>query len=114
MGKALIDPERISDLPGWRDMLTVLDRDDWDHRVRISAGDRDGKRVGSVAQVPPVGIKLALRESLAERASAEIRALRAEAMVRRLLAMRALGFFISFCVGGALVGGVAALLRYGF
>lgn len=98
-------------IASWRQRINTLKRNDWDRRVRISAGDRDGARVGSVAQVPPVGVKLALREAMIDRAEAEIAHLETRERLREI-EMRRMAFnWGAFAGGGVLVAIIAALAR---
>ena len=105
---------RHGTLDYWRQQLSVLRREDWDRRVRISAGNREGARVGSVAQVPPVGIKLALREAMHDRARAEIAYLETLERLRALQARRMARTWGSFAAGGVVVAVAAVLGRLWF
>lgn len=95
----------------WRQQIAVLQREDWDKRVRISAENREGARVGSVAQVPPVGIKLALREAMTDRARAELAYHETLAELRALQARRMARGWGSFALGGVLVAVLAGIAR---
>ena len=97
----------------WRFMIKTLDAEDWDRRVRISAGNMEGARVGSVAQVPPLGIKLALRETMRARAKAELKYLETRDKLRDLRTRRMAGLWLPFGLGAVIAGGVAIALRYG-
>ncbi|MBL8670312.1 MAG: hypothetical protein JNK11_06635 [Alphaproteobacteria bacterium] len=110
-------PETIDDGDGninyWRSMLAVLRAEDWDKRVRISSATHEGARVGSVASVPAIGLKLALRKAMTERAEAEIALREARDDLARFKLGRVLMSWVWFAAGGAVVGAIAALLRFG-
>lgn len=110
-------PETIDDGDGninyWRSMLAVLRAEDWDKRVRISSATHEGARAGSVASVPAIGLKLALRKAMTERAEAEIALRETRDELARDRLGRILMSWTWFAAGGAVVGAIAALLRFG-
>jgi len=106
-----IPDDRQGSVESWQDMLIILRTKDWDRRVRIGAGNMGGARVGSVAQVPPLGVKLALRKAMMERANAEIHAILALEELRRLREKRAVRGWIWFVCGAGTAGGLAAALK---
>lgn len=109
-----LPPERQGDEKAWQAQIQVLKMEDWDKRVRIGAGNRGGARIGSVRQVPPVGVKLALRKAMLERAEAEIYAIRAGQDLKRLKMKRAVQGLSWFVFGGFTVGALAAAAKLYF
>ena len=100
-----------NDIDAWRDMLKTLARDDWSIRVRISAGNRDGARIGNVANMPPTGLKLALKGALTARARAEIRAITVYQELRAYQASSRLRCWGWFVAGSVCVSLVALILH---
>lgn len=93
----------------WKARLRTLRLEDWDRRVRIGAGNRGGARVGSVAEVPPLGIKLALRNAMIAQAEAELALAEARAALERLRTRRLAAGSIWFLAGVAATAAVAVL-----
>ena len=109
-----IPDERKGSVEAWRTQIQVLKMPDWDARVRIGAGNRGGARIGSVRSVPPLGVKLALRKAMMERANAEIYALLAAQDLRRLRLRKGAQASLWFGLGAACAGGLAAAGRVYF
>ncbi len=97
----------------WMATISTLKKEDWDLRVRISV-EGDGTRVGPVANVPNVGVKMALRDSMAKRARAEISRLHSEAEVRDLRIKMHSKNALTFALGAASIGIGAAIVRFIF
>ena len=109
-----IPDSRKGSVDAWRQQIQILKLQDWDKRVRIGAGNRGGARIGSVRSVPPLGVKLALRKAMIERANAEIYAILAAEDLRRLRLRKGVAAGLWIGVGAAAAGGMAAAGRIYF
>lgn len=83
----------------WQARIRVLRMEDWDRRVRIGAGNFGGARVGSVAEVPPLGVKLALRNAMISQAEAELALAETRVALERLRTRRLAAGSIWFVAG---------------
>lgn len=97
----------------WMATISTLKKEDWDLRVRISV-EGEGTRVGPVANVPNVGVKMALRDAMAKRARAEIGRLAAEQEVKDLKLKLRSKSALTFALGAATIGIGAAIVRFIF
>lgn len=109
-----IPHDRRGSVDAWRAQISVLKQQDWDARVRIGAGNRGGARIGNVRSVPPLGVKLALRKAMIERANAEIYSILAADALRKLRLRKGVAAGLWFGLGAASAGGMAALGRVYF
>ena len=97
----------------WMATISTLKKEDWDLRVRISV-EGEGTRVGPVANVPNVGVKMALRDAMVKRAQAEICRLQAEHEVKELKIKLYSKRALIFALGAASIGIAAATIRFIF
>ena len=83
----------------WRERLRILNLSDWDRRVRIGAGNHGGARMGSVAEMPALGIKLALRKAMMAHAETALELEQSQKRLERLQTKRFVSGSLWFVLG---------------